>query len=72
MYQKPLNLGRLLLRYWVIIVLAIIVFAYAAGWIPNAFRTIERKLQNNKSTQSETDSLYKAEQGQERREILKY
>ncbi len=71
MYRKPDNLGHLLLRYWIVILLALVVFGYFSGFLPRQLSKIEKSLIRSTPAESTTDSLYKAEQGAERREILK-
>jgi hypothetical protein len=73
MLKKQYGLGQLLLRYWFVILLALIIFAYVSGFLPQQITKIEHSLRKkSKTTESVTDSLYKAEQGKERQEILKY
>jgi hypothetical protein len=71
MYKKPENVFQLLLRYWIVILIALIVFAYISGFLPTQIRKIEHSLIKKTPTESAEDSLYKAEQGKERQEIMK-
>jgi hypothetical protein len=72
MYQKPRNLGQLLLRYWILILLAVIVFGYISGFIPKQMSKIGSSLMNKGKSENSEDSLNSVEQGKERQEILKY
>jgi hypothetical protein len=72
MYKKPDNLLQMLGRYWVLLLLALIVFGYVSGYIPTQLTKIKHSLFIKTPSDNPTDSLYKAEQGKERQEILKY
>jgi len=72
MYKKTDNILQLLLRYWFVLLLALILFGYVSGFIPTQLGKIKHALFIKTKSETPTDSLYKAEQGKERQEILKY
>jgi hypothetical protein len=72
MIKKTYSLGQLLVRYWFVLLLALILFGYVSGFIPAQMSKIKHSLFIKTPSDNPQDSLYKAEQGKERQEILKY